>query len=188
MYSSKNEATRWALPAVLCVAAVAATTFSAGAESTPTPTPRPGTLAAYASRTAINRTSVDAVTGQVTVTTENLEELAKGGTIIFGSPLVGESATRETPAGPTERERELWRKRHQKQRAVIAKLEARRSKVEVEIDHIKDGKLTIRNLARLDRAEAKLSLIEGEIRREQAALAKIIREARQHGAQPGWFR
>jgi hypothetical protein len=187
MYSPTIEAPISTRGAVLSLALLAAS-FTAAEEPVPTPTPRPGTLAAYASRTPLDRTTADEETGRVTVTSENLKELAEGGRITLGAPLGGGPASRKTSAGPTDRERERWQDRYKKQRDVIAKLETRRSKLEVEIDHIKDGKLDVRNLARLDRAEAKLDLLDGEIRREQAALARIVRDARQHGAQPGWFR
>ncbi len=71
---------------------------------------------------------------------------------------------------------------------MIAGVERRRSLLEVEIDRIEDGPLTAKNLARLDHAEAKARVLDDEIRRKRAELSRIVREARRHGAEPGWFR
>ena len=36
--------------------------------------------------------------------------------------------------------------------------------------------------------EVRLQLLDREIAVERAQLTRIVREARQHGAEPGWFR
>ena len=43
-------------------------------------------------------------------------------------------------------------------------------------------------VARLDRARAKLRHVDRQIDQEKEILARIVRQARQHGAQPDWFR
>jgi hypothetical protein len=48
--------------------------------------------------------------------------------------------------------------------------------------------LTASVLARIDRYELELEALDADIRSERSALAHLVREARQHGAEPGWFR
>ncbi len=149
-------------------------------------TPAPGTLAAYARKTPLNGSALRDDSGRLTLTNANLAELSTQGTIILGVAAV---AARTPPEGePTAAERAKWRKTYFKQRDVIASLERRRALLEVEIDHIEDGRLDVRGLARLERAEAKLRLLDADIRDERKELARIVREARRHGAQPDWFR
>jgi len=174
--------------AVAMVASVTSSPASPTDEPTPTPTPRPGTLAAYASRTSLDRKAVDGETGQVTITSENLAELAEGGAMTIGPPAEGPPVPIGLRGGADPGVRTRWRARYMRQRRVITKIEGRRTKVEAEIDRIKRGSLSARNLARLDRAREKLQLLDGEIRRERVELGRIVREARRHGAQPGWFR
>jgi len=119
------------------------------------------------------------------ITNNNLEVFAAGGAVTLGSVSTHRSAP---VTQPDAAERARWRKAYHKQRGVIAGLERRRNLLEVEIDHIEDGQLTAKNLARLDHVEAKARVLDGEIRREQGELSRIVREARRHGAEPGWFR
>ena len=149
-------------------------------------TPLPGTLAAYAKRTTLNSSALRDDSGRVTLTNAKMVELAAEGKIILGVAVVAE----KTPgtAEPSAAVRAKWRKAYFKQRDVITALERRRALLEVEIDHIEDGRLDVRGLARLERAEAKLRLVDKEIRDERNELARVVREARRHGAQPGWFR
>ena len=170
----------------MCVISVFAAAASVAAENpTPTPTPRPGSLAAYASRLTLDRTRAGDGTDRLMITNDNLEVFAAGGAVTLGSVPTHSSAPAKQPDAA---ERARWRKAYHVQRGVIAGLERRRALLEVEIDHIEDGQLTAKNLARLDRAEAKARILDGEIRRERGELSKIVREARRHGAEPGWFR
>jgi hypothetical protein len=149
-------------------------------------TPSPGTLAAYARRTTLNGAALRDDTGHLTLNNAKLAELCARGTIILGTASV--AAHPPSIGKPTAAIRAKWRKAYFKQRDVIAVLERRRALLEIDIDHIEDGRLDVRGLARLERAEAKLRLLEAEIRDERNQLARIVREARQHGAQPDWFR
>ena len=58
----------------------------------------------------------------------------------------------------------------------------------MEIDQIKNLSLTAKTMARLEQSEAKLRLVDNEIAAERAKLARIVRDARRRGAEPGWFR
>jgi hypothetical protein len=154
----------------------------------PTPTPQPGTLADYARRNSLKTSGMADATGRVIISTANLTEVANGGTItIGGTPSSGKNR-HPTPSTPSATERARWRAAHGKQRQVIAGLERRRSLLSIEIAHLGDQSLTIKTMARLQRAEAKMRQLEGEISAERAALARIVRDARRHGAEPGWFR
>jgi len=151
----------------------------------PSPTPQPGTLAAYACRVTLDPTITGGRAGPVTITNENLAELAAVGAVTLGAVSMRGAAPEKQPdAG----ERTRWRTAYREQRLVITGLERRRALLEVEIDHIEDGGLTAKNLALLDRAEAKARVLDEEIKHERSELARIVREARRHGAEPGWFR
>jgi hypothetical protein len=43
-------------------------------------------------------------------------------------------------------------------------------------------------MARLQQLEAKLLQLDRDIAGERARLARIVRDARRRGAEPGWFR
>ena len=167
------------------ISLLAAAALVAAEHPTPAPTPRPGTLAAYARRITLDRSRAEDAADRVMITNDNLEVFAAGAAVTLGSPPTGSTAPTQQPDAA---ERARWRKAHHEQRKVIAGLERRRTLIEVEINHIEDGQLTTKNLARLDRAEAKAQSLDEEIKRERSELATIVREARRHGAEPGWFR
>jgi hypothetical protein len=168
------------------VAMLAVANAVASEEPVARPTPAPGTLAAYAKKTTLKSSALRDDHGRLTLTNAKLAELSTQGTIVLGAAAV--AARTPSDGKPTAALRAKWRKTYFKQRDVIAALERRRALLEVEIDHIEDGRLDVRGLARLERAEAKLRLLEEEIRDERNQLARIVREARRHGAQPDWFR
>jgi hypothetical protein len=171
---------------VICVISMLAAPALVAAENPkPTPTPRPGTLAAYARRITLDRSRAGDAADRLMITNDNLEVFAAGAAVTLGSPPTGGTAPAQQPDAA---ERARWRKAYHEQRKVIAGLERRRTLIEVEINHIEDGQLTTKSLARLDRAEAKVRSLDEEIKRERSELATIVREARHHGAEPGWFR
>jgi len=165
---------------------LAAAHFVTAAEPVASATPEPGTLAAYAKTTTLKCTTLRDENGRLTLTNAKLAELGAQGTIILGAATV--AATTPIKGEPGAAVRTKWRKAYFRQRDTITALERRRALLEVEIDHIEDGRLDVRGLARLERAEAKLRLLEEEIRDERKELARIVREARRHGAEPDWFR
>jgi len=171
--------------AICVISLVAAAALVAAENPTPTPTPRSDSLAAYARHITLNRSRAGDGADRLMITNENLEMFAAGGAVTLGSLPTHSSAPATQPDAA---ERERWRKAFHVQRQVIAGVERRRTLLEVEIDHIEDGPLTAKNLARLDHAEAKARVLDGEIRRERGELSRIVREARRHGAEPGWFR
>jgi hypothetical protein len=171
--------------AIGVISVLAAAALVAAEHPTQTPTPRPDSLAAYARRITLDRSRAAEGSDRLTITNENLEVFAAGGAVTLGSVPAHSFAPATRPDAA---ERARWRKVYHKQRGVIAGLERRRALLEVEIDHIEDGQLTAKNFARLDRAEAKLRVLDEEIKHERAELVRIVREARRHGAEPGWFR
>ncbi len=154
----------------------------------PTPTPRPGTLSDYARRNSLKTSGVADASGRVVISTATLSEVADKGTITIGGTSATGKDRLPTPSTASPSERARWRTAHNKQKQVITGLERRRSQLEIEIDHIGNQKLTIKTMASLQRAEAKLRQLDGEISAERAELARIVRDARRHGAEPGWFR
>jgi chromosome segregation ATPase len=153
----------------------------------PRPTPRPGTLGAYAREVTLDRSALGQASGRVIVTNDTVIGVCEGASITLGAVTMdGLDAPTATRGDSAERTR--WRAAHRRQQRVIADLEERMSVLEIEIHHIEDQRLTPKILARLDRAEAKRRHLEHEIRRARDELARIVRDARRHGAEPGWFR
>ena len=171
--------------AIGVISALMAASLVAAEHPTPNPTPPPDSLAAYARRITLDRSRAGGGASRLMITNENLEMFAAGGVVTLG---VASTRGAASPKAPDAAERTRWRNAYRKQRQVITGLERRRNLLEVEIDHIEDGQLTAKNLARLDHAEAKARVLDEEIKHERAELTRIVREARHHGAEPGWFR
>lgn len=157
-------------------------------EPRPTPTPRAGTLAAFASTTTLDRSLLSTDTGAIVITTNTLAELGQAGVVTEVSDPIAPAPEVELGKTPSAKTRTHWRKKVMAQSRVIAKLETRRAAVENEINRIERGRLDSRSLDKLEKGEAKLKTVETEIRREKQVLSRMIRDARQEGAQPGWFR
>jgi septal ring factor EnvC (AmiA/AmiB activator) len=124
----------------------------------------------------------------VILTNDNVVGLGEGATITLGAVAPAGRKKSKPSGGADNAERSRWQAAHHKQRQVIAALERRRSQLETEIDQIEDLGLTTKTMARLERAESKLRHLDEEIARERSALARIVRDARRRGAEPGWFR
>lgn len=155
----------------------------------PTPTPRPNdrTLADVARRINLDRSLLADKDGQICVDSEFLAAIAKHGRLtIPPTSASGGAQASPTPIPPAVRGR--WRKAVQRQREVVERLERRRARLVVEIENLERARLTARILARLENAESELDLLDNDLRREKSELRRLIREARQHGAEPGWFR
>jgi hypothetical protein len=173
----------WRAGVVLVAMLVASS--AAPDEPSPTPSPRPGSLADYASRVTLDASLATDGSGRVLITTANLAEIAQRGSL---TPGAIETDRLPESAGPSPKDRAVWRKRYLDQRRTVAALEKKRERIETEIDHLEDGRLTAAIMARIDRAENELRSLEAEIAQERDELARIVRDARLHGAEPGWFR
>jgi hypothetical protein len=167
---------------------VSFTAAPGSAADTPKPTPRPGTLGAYALKVTLDRSALSDRAGRVILTNDNVVGLGEGATITLGAVAPAGPKKSKPSGGADNAERSRWQAAHRSQRQVIFALERRRSQLETEIDQIEDLGLTVRTMARLERAESKLRHLDEEIARERSALARIVRDARRRGAEPGWFR
>ena len=172
--------------AVVALISVAMTCHAA--DPPPKPTPRPGTLGAYAEGVTLDRSSLVDPDGHLILTNDDISTIARNGKITLGTVTGSGRPSSKQPGAADRAERERWRTAHRNQRQVIARLEQRRALVEIEIEHLQDQHLTIKTMARLQRAEAKRNQLDREIAAERAELARIVREARRRGAEPGWFR
>jgi hypothetical protein len=173
--------------AVACfLVGLSASSVSAG--DSPQPTPRPGTLAAYAEKLTLDRSALGDDTGRVILTNDSVAGLAADGSITLGTvTLEGRQKSTTSPAADNA-ERSRWQAAHRKQRQVIAILERRRSQLELAIDQIENQSLTARTMARLEQLELKMRQLDRDIAAERVELARIVRDARRRGAEPGWFR
>ena len=157
---------------------------SAENQPSPTPTPRPRALGDIKLK-HVARSGGD---GRVVISDANLADHADRGSV----SVIGRE--RREPTRPKPRKtpsrsiRERWRSKVHDQKKVIFGLERKRLRIEARIDLIEDARVTARTLARLQEAEIELQSVEREIRAEKAELGRLIREARRHGAEPGWFR
>jgi septal ring factor EnvC (AmiA/AmiB activator) len=176
-------------PLVLTVSALIwLTAATVSPQNTPTPTPPTGSLAAYASTVKLAHTAAADADGRVTLTNDNLGTLAAEGAITLGAAATNAGTRARSKNDGSASERARWRTAYRKQQTEITDLERRRALLEIEIKHIEDQKLDVRNLARLERAESKRRQLEAQIAAERSELARIVRQARRHGAEPGWFR
>jgi hypothetical protein len=166
---------------------ISSATASASDSPAPAPTPRPGTLAAVAIVRPLNRASGADASTPIVITNDNLEKLGDGAALTVLTTTIAEIAEIEH-AGIDPKIREKWRSKVIAQSKVIARAEAARVAAGAEIDRLGRGRLDSRTLDRIAKAEAKLRAAADEIKRAKAELAKIVREARREGAQPGWFR
>jgi len=166
---------------ILCLTASFGST-----DDPPRPTPRPGSLAAYAEKVTLDRSALGDDTSLLILTNDTIAGLAADGSITLGTVTHVDRKKTETVANDAERSR--WQMAHHGQQQVISALERRRSQLELEIDQIEDLSLTAKTMARLEQSEARLQLLEREIAVERAELARIVRDARRRGAEPGWFR
>lgn len=158
------------------------------ADRPPEPTPRPGTLAARALTITLNRAVLAGDGERVVLDNDAISRIGGKTSLTLGvvEPATGKGSSQGATATASERAR--WRAAHRKQRRVIAELERRRGLLEIEVDHLENQRMTLKTLARLRNAEAKLQMLDREIAVERAELARIVREARRRGAEPGWFR
>lgn len=158
--------------------------FAVAADSTK-PTPRPGTLGAYASGITLDRTVLPSTNGRLVLTNDNIGAPGSSPAITLGTVEPYQNSGQKAL---NDEDRWRWRTAHKKQSRVIVELERRRELLEAEIDLIERQRQTVRTLARLQQMEVRLQLLDREIAVERAQLTRIVREARQHGAEPGWFR
>ncbi len=154
-------------------------------EPEPTPTPRPTTLAAYAETISLRRPESIETDGRLTLSTEDIAELARGGALTEGRIVFGK---RPASSAADAREKAKWQSRVGKQKAVIEKLVLEVARIEKAIDLLEDGRLTARALARLEKSKLDLEFAREKLHRARLEFTKIIREARLQGAEPGWFR
>lgn len=158
------------------------------ASDAPRPTPRPGTLGAYARTITLDRSALGGSAAPIILTNDTVADAGKRAAITLGAVITPGRVSSNPASEPDGSRRARWKAAHDRQRRVIEDLERRKSLLELEIDHLENQRLTPKILARLDRAESKRGHFEREIARARQELARIVRDARRHGAEPGWFR
>lgn len=172
----------WAV--ILFAIGAASAAAGSGDDPRPTPTPRPRTLGDIKLKT-VTGSDTD---GRVVISDTNISELASRGSVSIGGKTPFDRTGPGPRKTPSRSERDRWRKKVLDQKKAIVELEKKRLRIEAQIDLIEDGRLTVRALARIQSAEIDLRAVEEEVRAEKAELGRLIREARRHGAEPGWFR
>ncbi len=155
--------------------------------SPPTPTPHCRTLADYAAGRTLD-TAARSADGRIELTTENLGELGAGGALTrpVGTVRTAQAVPSPAPADPRVKRR--WQAAVERRRRAVDRLEARRAALERDLDAIRDARPTARTLAREDGIREKIRQLDEELATAWAALARVQRQARRDGAEPGWFR
>lgn len=153
-------------------------------DPSPTPTPRPRRLGDIKLKTD---SAHDEAEGLV-ISDANLSLLASRGTVSIGGTTTAAPIGGKPRSTPSRSDRSRWRDAVLDQKRVIVSLERKRLRIESEIDLVEEGRLTAHALARIQRFEIELRTVDRDIRAEKTELGRLIREARRHGAEPGWFR
>lgn len=170
----------------LVLAAAPAAPLQAAERPTPSQTPTPASLAEYARGMKLKRDATDD-SDRITIDNANVQAIGRDRALVLGVAAAPPVATPRT-ARDEAAARSRWRSRHDAQRRRIAEVERKIEVVDRDIDVLNRQRLTPRVMVRLDAAKAKLADLERQLDRRRAELGRIIREARQEGAEPGWFR
>jgi hypothetical protein len=172
------------------------------AHVTPTPTPassgRDAHLAEYADRHSLDRSILARPGGTLVITNETVERVGDRGTITTcrPSPAANSRAVARgmpTPSAPDPKRRTYWRNKVGAQRERVAQVTRELALLKARIDALEDaafagGRNATRLWARVEEAKARRKTVEALLSREKTKLDTIVRQARQEGAQPGWFR
>jgi len=170
--------------------------------ATPTPlVPRTSDatrLSGYASRTALDRSTVGPPGEPLIITSELVRQLATDGLLTVGFPnnRLWSPAARPSPSARTrnpQRIEEEWRAKVLRQKDQVAKiqgdillLDAQIGAIKASAAHGRDG--AGRRQAKVLEARGRRTVLTRQLERERARLGALIRHAREQGAQPGWFR
>lgn len=152
---------------------------------TPTPTPRPDSLAAYAS---LHRISSEHST---VITNQTMRQMAEGVVLTTAAPRNDDPALEEVteePATADPKARSRWRKAYSKQKRVIRTIEAEKDALRVELAEVNRRPINASSTARAAAIKEELQQLDRKLRDERSDLGRIVREARNEGAVPGWFR
>jgi hypothetical protein len=159
---------------------------TAAAEEPPASRP-PTSLTELARHLKLRGAALTDDDGRITIDNETVATAASAARVTVGSGSSRPPAA-DWITEPDESDRALWRKRFERQQAKIAACERRLAAVDRDIGLLNRQRVTPRVLARLEAARAKRIGLEQDLREQRRELVRLIREARRHGAQPGWFR
>ena len=162
------------------------TAFCVTADEPPASRP-PTSLTELARHLRLRGAALSDDDGRITIDNETVATVAAAGRVTVGSGSSRPPAT-DWITEPNESDRALWRKRFERQQAKIAACERRLAAIDRDIGLLNRQRVTPRVLARLEAARAKRIGLEQDLREQRGELVRLIREARRHGAQPGWFR
>ncbi len=171
---------------LLCALLVAA--VSSAGPPPATPTPRPRTLAAYASGRRLEASTVRDGRGRITITNGTLRTVAADGALTRAVGPIGTPHAVPPPVPVDPRLKRRWQVAVERRRKVVTRLEAKRAALEAELGRVRDARPTTRTLAREDDLRDRIRSLDDELATARALLARVQREARCEGAEPGWFR
>ncbi len=158
-------------------------------------------LSDFASRIKLDRSSTDQATGELVIVNGNLDRLAANGWLSIGQesgagPSGGDSgrkksARRAKTTQGSDKRRSYWRKRFIRQRDLVEEQSTELARLDTKVDSLTDAwefKHDPKLALKLEQAKRNRREVQKNLQRERGQLQRIIREARQDGPQPSWFR
>jgi len=171
---------------LLCALLVSAVSSADPPPATPTPHPR--TLADYAAGRRLEATTVRDGRGRITITNGTLRTVAVDGALTRAAGPAGGPQEFNWPTPVDPRLKRRWQAAVERRRRIVTRLEAKRAALEAELSRVRDARPTTRTVAREDGLRNRIRSLDHELATARAALARVQREARCEGAEPGWFR
>ena len=207
MVSQVISRARWT--ALMAVLVAFVTVALAADEPSPTPTPRPagGQSLADVAKDKKLKGDTTATSGEsIVITNENLSDYASKGGLTTANPGT-RPATRgvypgtnvtivDSETSETNKRKFFWQQRYMQQLERIAAIKRQIEQLDLEIPALwndfysrddpmyRDGVIK----PRLDRSLERREQLGKQLQEEEPKLAQIKEEARQDGAEPGWWR
>jgi hypothetical protein len=187
---------------LLGLALIVSPAFGEDPTPTPTPTPAPGakSLAEVAEETARNLEQQEGETIVITNKTIDPEygkELEDGTIKVNPTPMPWQAKPVDGGRKAAEQaKREKWQKLYLEQLALVAGLTGEIADLDSEIPQLQndfykwDDPYYRDNVIKpkLDKAMQRRAELKEQLAKEEAAVPKLLDEARRDGAKPGWFR
>lgn len=198
------------MKALIGILVLFGTVAIAAEKPTPTPTPRPGgakTLTDVARDKKLKGDTTGSSSGSIVITNENLSDYASKGGLTTAKPSGKNPTARGVHAGTNvtvidsetselNKRKHYWQQNYVQQLERIASIRSQIKDLDLEIPALwnefyarddpmyRDGVIK----PRLDRSLRRRDELAALLLKEEPKLAQIKEEARQDGAEPGWWR
>jgi hypothetical protein len=134
--------------------------------------------------------------GETIIDNATVTRLAtKGHIAAITNNLTGNINLPRSPSNPDDKTKKYWRKEHQRCVTAIHEIKRRLEKAESEKTTLRDQFFSLRNekqrirlQAAIDAKTRQIGQLKNRLDRAVSEFSTTIRQARNGGAQPGWFR